>query len=104
MTPTPAPPAHPQPAHLATVPVPGHTVVSGGMPGWQITLNATSAPGLHAAATRTAPGCKPRYQRAEQADLGGAIGPAPAKRVCLANGVSGIWVSRSRRPGTGRRR
>jgi hypothetical protein len=25
-------------------------------------------------------------------------------RVCLANGVSGIWVSRSRRPGTGRRR
>jgi len=26
------------------------------------------------------------------------------RRVYLTNGVSGIWVSRSRRPGTGRRR
>ena len=30
--------------------------------------------------------------------------PKGPGRVCLANGVSGIWVSRSRRPGTGRRR
>ena len=28
----------------------------------------------------------------------------PKVRQSLANGVSGIWVSRSRRPGTGRRR
>jgi hypothetical protein len=32
-----------QPVHLPAVPVPTHTVVIGGMPGWQIVLIAASA-------------------------------------------------------------
>ncbi|HXZ75886.1 MAG TPA: hypothetical protein VEH31_34140 [Streptosporangiaceae bacterium] len=38
------PPGHiHQPVHLPPVPVPAHTVVIGGMPGWQIALIAAGA-------------------------------------------------------------
>jgi hypothetical protein len=40
----PLPPGHIyQPVHQAPVPVPVHTVVAGGMPGWQIALIALAA-------------------------------------------------------------
>jgi hypothetical protein len=40
----PLPPGHiHQPVHQAPVPVPVHTVVAGGMPGWQIALIAIGA-------------------------------------------------------------
>ena len=32
-----------QPVHLPAAPVPVHTIISGGMPGWQITLIAVGA-------------------------------------------------------------
>ena len=32
-----------QPVHLPPAPVPAHAIVSGGMPGWQITLIAATA-------------------------------------------------------------
>ena len=42
--PPPLPPGHiHQPVHLPLVPVPAHTVVIGGMPGWQIVLIAAGA-------------------------------------------------------------
>jgi hypothetical protein len=38
------PPGHiHQPVHLPPAPVPVHTIISGGMPGWQITLIAAGA-------------------------------------------------------------
>jgi hypothetical protein len=44
------PPGHiHQPVHLPPAPVPVHAIVSGGMPGWQITLIAATAALLAAA-------------------------------------------------------